>query len=124
MRQFPASWPNRGLSGQIFICLVGNRAAWPKAACPPEGVPATSAARPRLPDSPRRYDDRMSECDSDVLIVGSGPAGLATAIAARREGLSALVLDKGGLVDGIYGFPGTWCSSRRRSCSKSAGCRS
>jgi thioredoxin reductase (NADPH) len=47
----------------------------------------------------------MSECDSDVLIVGSGPAGLATAIAARREGLSALVLDKGGLVDGIYRFP-------------------
>ena len=47
----------------------------------------------------------MSDCECDVLIVGAGPAGLAAAIAARREGLSALVLDKGGLVDGIYRFP-------------------
>jgi thioredoxin reductase (NADPH) len=43
--------------------------------------------------------------DYDVLIVGAGPAGLATAIAAKREGLSYLVLDKGGLVEGIYRFP-------------------
>jgi thioredoxin reductase (NADPH) len=47
----------------------------------------------------------MSECDGDVLIVGAGPAGLAAAIAAQREGLRCLVLDKGGLVDGIYRFP-------------------
>jgi thioredoxin reductase (NADPH) len=47
----------------------------------------------------------MPECDCDVLIVGAGPAGLAAAIAAKREGLSCLVLDKGGLVDGIYRFP-------------------
>ena len=47
----------------------------------------------------------MSERDVDVLIVGAGPAGLATAIALKREGLSALVLDKGGLVEGIFRFP-------------------
>jgi thioredoxin reductase (NADPH) len=47
----------------------------------------------------------MPDCDCDVLIVGAGPAGLAAAIAAKREGLSCLVLDKGGLVDGIYRFP-------------------
>jgi thioredoxin reductase (NADPH) len=47
----------------------------------------------------------MPECDCDVLIVGAGPAGLAAAIAAKREGLSYLVLDKGGLVDGIHRFP-------------------
>jgi len=47
----------------------------------------------------------MSDYDGDVLIVGAGPAGLAAAIAAKRERLSALVLDKGGLVDGIYRFP-------------------
>ncbi len=47
----------------------------------------------------------MPDCDCDVLIVGAGPAGLAAAIAAKREGLSYLVLDKGGLVDGIYRFP-------------------
>jgi len=47
----------------------------------------------------------MPDCDCDVLIVGAGPAGLAAAIAVKREGLSYLVLDKGGLVDGIYRFP-------------------
>ncbi len=47
----------------------------------------------------------MPDDDCDVLIVGAGPAGLAAAIAVKREGLSCLVLDKGGLVDGIYRFP-------------------
>jgi thioredoxin reductase (NADPH) len=47
----------------------------------------------------------MPAADCDVLIVGAGPAGLAAAIAAGREGLTCLVLDKGGLVDGIYRFP-------------------
>jgi len=43
--------------------------------------------------------------DCDVLIVGAGPAGLAAAIAAKREGLSYLVVEKGGLVEGIFRFP-------------------
>jgi thioredoxin reductase (NADPH) len=47
----------------------------------------------------------MPDREWDVLIVGAGPAGLAAAIAAKREGLRGLVLDKGGLVDGIYRFP-------------------
>jgi len=37
----------------------------------------------------------------DLLIIGAGPAGLATAIAAKRAGFSHLVLDKGGIADGI-----------------------
>jgi thioredoxin reductase (NADPH) len=41
----------------------------------------------------------------DVLIVGAGPAGLATAVAARRAGLSGLVLEKGTLANSIYHFP-------------------
>lgn len=41
----------------------------------------------------------------DVLIVGAGPAGLAAAIAARRAGLSHLVLEKGVVVNSIYHFP-------------------
>ncbi|MEZ5397190.1 MAG: NAD(P)/FAD-dependent oxidoreductase, partial [Bryobacterales bacterium] len=35
----------------------------------------------------------MSRPDTDVLIVGGGPAGLATAIAARLQGLDAMVVD-------------------------------
>src|ERR1044071_8726997 len=41
----------------------------------------------------------------DVLIVGAGPSGLATAIAAKQEGLDYLVIEKGMLVNGIYNFP-------------------
>jgi thioredoxin reductase (NADPH) len=41
----------------------------------------------------------------DVLIVGAGPAGLAAAIAAKQQGLSALVLEKGALVNSLLGYP-------------------
>jgi len=40
----------------------------------------------------------------DVVIVGSGPAGLATAIAASGAGLRYLVLEKGGIADSIARF--------------------
>jgi thioredoxin reductase (NADPH) len=41
----------------------------------------------------------------DLLIVGAGPSGLATAIAAKAEGLDCEVLEKGVLVNSIYHFP-------------------
>ena len=41
----------------------------------------------------------------DVLIVGAGPSGLATAIAAKHFGLDYLVLEQGSLVDAIARFP-------------------
>ena len=41
----------------------------------------------------------------DVVIIGAGPVGLACAIEARREGLRALVIDKGALVNSLVGYP-------------------
>lgn len=41
----------------------------------------------------------------DVLIVGAGPSGLATAIALQKLGIDYLVLEKGSLVDAIQRFP-------------------
>ena len=41
----------------------------------------------------------------DVLVVGAGPSGLATAIAAKQRGLDALVVEKGVLVNSIFRFP-------------------
>lgn len=41
----------------------------------------------------------------EVIIVGAGPSGLATAIACRHFGLDYLVLEQGSLVDGIARFP-------------------
>ncbi|MCG8327495.1 MAG: YpdA family putative bacillithiol disulfide reductase [Chitinophagales bacterium] len=41
----------------------------------------------------------------DVIIIGGGPTGLNCAIAARKEGLNYLVIEKGLLVNSIYHFP-------------------
>src|SRR5688572_3481998 len=41
----------------------------------------------------------------DVIIVGAGPSGLATAIAAKRQGLDFVIIEKGVLVNSIFNFP-------------------
>ncbi len=41
----------------------------------------------------------------DLVIVGAGPSGLATAIAAGQAGLDYVILEKGVLVNSIYQFP-------------------
>ena len=41
----------------------------------------------------------------DVIIVGAGPAGLAAAIAAKKQGLDSRVLDKGVVVNSLFHFP-------------------
>jgi bacillithiol disulfide reductase len=41
----------------------------------------------------------------DVIVVGAGPAGLATAIAAAKRGLSYQVLEKGALVNSLLHYP-------------------
>ena len=41
----------------------------------------------------------------DLIIVGAGPAGLATSIAALRTGLEFRIFEKGLLVNSVYHFP-------------------
>ena len=41
----------------------------------------------------------------DLVIIGAGPSGLATAIAAGQAGLDYTILEKGVLVNSIYQFP-------------------
>jgi thioredoxin reductase (NADPH) len=41
----------------------------------------------------------------DVVVVGAGPAGLATAIAAAKSGLSCQVIEKGALVNSLLHYP-------------------
>jgi thioredoxin reductase (NADPH) len=43
--------------------------------------------------------------DYDVLCIGAGPTGLATAIEAKRAGMRALVIDKGCLCNSIFHYP-------------------
>lgn len=49
----------------------------------------------------------MEKGDSmiDVLIVGGGPCGLATAIACEEKGLTALVIEKENIVHAIHRYP-------------------
>lgn len=63
------------------------------------GAPAVTACRPPWGrDSARNWfycGGEMSQqlFDTDVFVVGGGPAGLAAAIAARQQGLSVMVAD-------------------------------
>lgn len=41
----------------------------------------------------------------DVVVVGAGPCGLAAAIAARRAGMTAVIFDRGCLVQGLTQYP-------------------
>src|SRR5690606_17888470 len=43
----------------------------------------------------------------DLIIVGGGPCGLACAVAARRRGLSHLILEKGPFLNTLVRFPET-----------------
>jgi glycine/D-amino acid oxidase-like deaminating enzyme len=49
--------------------------------------------------------------DCDVLVVGAGAAGLAASVAARREGLDVIVLERYGFAGGaaVAGLSGTVC---------------
>ena len=41
----------------------------------------------------------------DILIVGGGPIGLACGIAAKKAGLSFVIVEKGCLVNSLYNYP-------------------
>ena len=43
----------------------------------------------------------------DILIIGGGPIGIACGLAAQRDGLSFLILEKGCLVNSLYNYPST-----------------
>src|SRR3954468_10844843 len=49
---------------------------------------------PDLPPEPR-----------DLVVIGAGPVGLACAHEARPRGLTARVVEKGTLVNSIFGYP-------------------
>ena len=43
--------------------------------------------------------------DYDVICIGAGPTGLASAIEASRAGMRPLVIDKGCLCNSLYHYP-------------------
>jgi thioredoxin reductase (NADPH) len=45
------------------------------------------------------------EMNTDVLVIGAGPTGLACAIEAQKVGLKVIVVDKGCLVNSLFHYP-------------------
>jgi thioredoxin reductase (NADPH) len=43
--------------------------------------------------------------ETDILVIGAGPIGLACGIAGRKRGLSVRIIDKGTLVNSLYQYP-------------------
>src|SRR5438552_3419990 len=51
----------------------------------------------------RQTEIHMDVCD--IICIGAGPTGLATAIEAKRAGMRSLVIDKGCLCNSIFHYP-------------------
>lgn len=56
------------------------------------------------------------QTETDVLIVGAGPTGLACGIEARKAGVRCLIVEKGCLVNSLFNYPPgmTFFTSRER----------
>ena len=54
---------------------------------------------------PRVRSKRGGQSRADVIVIGAGPTGLACAIEAQKIGASAVVVDKGCLVNSLYHYP-------------------
>lgn len=52
------------------------------------------------------WEERMDQRHIDVVVIGSGAGGLATALAARKHGLSVIVIEKEPLFGGTTAFSG------------------
>src|SRR6185436_2182293 len=65
----------------------------------------TAAADKAKPGAIRahRYNGLIAMVD--LIVIGAGPVGLACAIEAQRENLTACVLEKGALVNSLVGYP-------------------
>jgi thioredoxin reductase (NADPH) len=60
----------------------------------------------QIPETlPRSLPLPKPDSNTDVLIVGAGPTGLACAIEIQKAGFKALIIDKGCLVNSIYRYP-------------------
>src|SRR5207248_11665561 len=64
--------------------------------------------RPRSYRRPVRIKSKAMAAQTtllDVLVIGAGPTGLASAIEAQRAGFSVLCVDKGCLVNSLFHYP-------------------
>jgi len=84
-------------AGFYYKTFMWPRAAWAAIYEPMIRAAAGLGRAPALPD-PDRYENRFAHCD--VLVVGSGPAGLAAALAAADSGARVVLCDEQGELGG------------------------
>ena len=78
-------------AGFYYKTFMWPPAAWRSLYEPRIRAAAGLGRSPSQPD-PDRYANRFAHCD--VLVVGSGPAGLAAALAAARQGARVILCDE------------------------------
>jgi sarcosine oxidase subunit alpha len=78
-------------AGFYYKTFMWPRRAWSRLYEPLIRAAAGLGEAPTLPD-PDRYASRYGHCD--VLVVGSGPAGLAAALAAASSGARVMICDE------------------------------
>jgi sarcosine oxidase subunit alpha len=78
-------------SGFYYKTFMWPRSFWTKVYEPRIRAAAGLGRAPTIPD-PDRYQYRHAHCD--VLVVGSGPAGLAAALAASESGKRVILVDE------------------------------
>jgi thioredoxin reductase (NADPH) len=54
----------------------------------------------------------------DVLVVGAGPTGLACAVELHRLGFDYVVIEKGCIVNSLFGFPTQMIYFTTPECSR------
>ena len=89
---------NSGMDRRTFfggMAVVGGAAVLPGAACASE-----ADARNGFLREPARDVPVAGECD--VLVAGGGPAGIAAAVGAARQGAKVILLESKGTVGGIW----------------------
>src|SRR5580700_11121232 len=60
----------------------------------------------QIPDTlPRSQLGSRSNTRVDVIVIGAGPTGLASAIEALRAGFKVIAIDKGCVVNSIFNYP-------------------
>jgi sarcosine oxidase subunit alpha len=79
------------VAGFYYKTFMWPRSFWNKVYEPRIRAAAGLGRAPTIPD-PDRYQNRHAHCD--VLIVGTGPAGLAAALAASEGGKRVIVVDE------------------------------
>src|SRR5262245_40513416 len=69
-------------------------------------IPGLVLPTKQIPETlPKPQLEARAEMRADVVVIGSGPTGLACAIEAQKAGFKVISIDKGCLVNSLFHYP-------------------